>query len=76
MLLFPLRPLPASNGVKSGGRGAARPPAGAPSDPSWGVAPTIENPTGAITIYRKNNKPALGPACDSLDDIDPSGWRP
>ena len=36
----------------------------------------IENPTGAITIYRKNNKPALGPVGDSLDDIDTSGWRP
>jgi hypothetical protein len=36
----------------------------------------IENPTGAVTIYRKDNKPALGPACDSLDDIDPSGWQP
>jgi hypothetical protein len=29
----------------------------------------IENPTGAITIYRKNNKPALGPVGDSLDDF-------
>jgi hypothetical protein len=25
----------------------------------------IENPTGAITIYRKNNKPALGPVGDN-----------
>jgi hypothetical protein len=30
----------------------------------------IENPTGAITIYRKNNKPALGPVGDSLDDFE------
>jgi hypothetical protein len=30
----------------------------------------IENPTGAITIYRKNNKPALGPVGDSLDDLE------
>jgi len=28
----------------------------------------IQNPTGAITIYRKHNKPALGPPGDSLDD--------
>ena len=36
----------------------------------------IEQPTGAVTIYRKNNKPALGPVGDSLDDINPSGWQP
>jgi hypothetical protein len=30
----------------------------------------IEQPTGAITIYRKNNKPALGPVGDSLDDLE------
>jgi hypothetical protein len=30
----------------------------------------IENSTGAITIYRKNNKPALGPVGDSLDDLE------
>jgi len=29
----------------------------------------IENPTGAITIYRRHNKPALGPVGDSLDDL-------
>jgi hypothetical protein len=29
----------------------------------------IENPTGAVNIYRKNNKPALGPTGDSLDDF-------
>jgi hypothetical protein len=29
----------------------------------------IENPTGAVSIYRKNNKPALGPLGDSLDDF-------
>jgi hypothetical protein len=39
-----------------------------------GSTAAIENPTGAITIYRKNNKPALGPVGDGLDDIDPSGW--
>jgi hypothetical protein len=33
----------------------------------------IEHPTGAITIYRKHDKPALGPLGDSLDDINPSG---
>jgi hypothetical protein len=30
----------------------------------------IMNPTGAITTYRKNNKPALGPVGDSLDDLE------
>ena len=31
---------------------------------------TIRNPsTGAITIYRRFNKPALGPVGDSLDDF-------
>jgi len=30
----------------------------------------IENPaTGAVTVYRKLNKPALGPLGDSLDDF-------
>jgi len=29
----------------------------------------IQNPTNAITIYRRHNKPALGPAGDSLDDL-------
>jgi hypothetical protein len=29
----------------------------------------IENPTGAVTVYRKHNKPALGPLGDSLDDF-------
>jgi hypothetical protein len=29
----------------------------------------IENPTGTVTVYRKNNKPALGPVGDSLDDF-------
>src|SRR5262245_241144 len=29
----------------------------------------IQNPAGA-TIYRRHNKPALGPPCDSLDDIE------
>jgi hypothetical protein len=31
----------------------------------------IQNPTGAITIYRRCNKPALGPIGDSLDDLEP-----
>jgi hypothetical protein len=30
----------------------------------------IQGPTGAITIYRKSNKPALGPLGDSLDDFE------
>jgi hypothetical protein len=29
----------------------------------------IESPTGAPTIYRRHNKPALGPVGDSLDDF-------
>src|SRR6516165_4971368 len=29
----------------------------------------IENPGGAITIYRRHNKPALGPLGDSLEDL-------
>ena len=29
----------------------------------------IQNPTGAITIYRRHNKPALGPLGDSLEDL-------
>jgi hypothetical protein len=30
----------------------------------------IQNPTGAITVYPKHNKPALGPVGDSLDDLE------
>jgi hypothetical protein len=29
----------------------------------------IKSPTGAITVYRRHNKPALGPEGDSLDDL-------
>jgi hypothetical protein len=29
----------------------------------------IQNPTGAITIYRRHNKPALGPLGDGLEDL-------
>jgi hypothetical protein len=29
----------------------------------------VERPTGAITMYRRHNKPALGPLGDSLDDL-------
>jgi hypothetical protein len=29
----------------------------------------IRAPSGSITTYRKNNKPALGPLGDSLDDV-------
>ncbi len=29
----------------------------------------IESPTGAITIYRKHNKPTYGPLGDKLDDL-------
>jgi hypothetical protein len=36
---------------------------------------TIQNhDTGAITTYRRFNKPGLGPLGDSLDDLNP-GWR-
>jgi hypothetical protein len=31
----------------------------------------IQNPTGAITIYRRHNKPARGPVGDSLDNLKP-----
>jgi hypothetical protein len=30
----------------------------------------IQSPTGAVTVYRKLNKPALGPLGDSLDDFE------
>jgi hypothetical protein len=33
------------------------------------VTAAIHNPTGNVTIYRKHNKPALGPVGDSLDDF-------
>jgi hypothetical protein len=33
----------------------------------------IQSSTGAITIYRRHNKPALGPVGDSLDDLEPPG---
>jgi hypothetical protein len=33
------------------------------------TAAAIMNPTGAITIFRRFNKPALGPEGDSLDDL-------
>jgi hypothetical protein len=29
----------------------------------------IQNPTGAIIVFRKHNKPTLGPVGDSLDDL-------
>jgi len=29
----------------------------------------IESPTGTVTVYQRHNKPALGPAGDSLDDL-------
>lgn len=30
---------------------------------------TVESPTGAVTVYRCHDKPALGPLGDSLDDL-------
>jgi hypothetical protein len=35
----------------------------------------IQSSTGAITIYRRHNKPALGPVGDSLDDFEPPFGR-
>jgi len=35
----------------------------------------IHGPTGAVTVYRRDNMPALGPRGDSLDDLDPWGPR-
>jgi hypothetical protein len=29
----------------------------------------IESSTGAVTVYRRYNKPGLGPLGDSLDDL-------
>ena len=29
----------------------------------------IQNSSGAITTYRRHNKPALGPVGDSLEDL-------
>jgi hypothetical protein len=29
----------------------------------------IQGPSGTITVYRRHNKPALGPIGDSLDDL-------
>src|SRR5262245_52493264 len=35
---------------------------------------SIRNPeTGAVTVYRKHNKPCYGPLGDSLDDLDSGG---
>jgi hypothetical protein len=31
----------------------------------------IQSPSGAVTIYRKHNKPGLGPVGDSLEDFSP-----
>ena len=31
----------------------------------------IQSSTGALTIYRRHNKPALGPVGDSLDALEP-----
>ena len=36
---------------------------------------SIEHASGAITVYRKNNKPAFGPVGDSLDHLDPWGAK-
>jgi hypothetical protein len=31
----------------------------------------LQAETGALTIYRRHNKPALGPVGDTLDDLEP-----
>ena len=31
----------------------------------------VQSSTGALTIYRRHNKHALGPEGDSLDDLEP-----
>jgi hypothetical protein len=31
----------------------------------------IQNPTAAITVFRRFNKSALGPVGDCLDDLEP-----
>jgi hypothetical protein len=36
---------------------------------------SIEYASGAITVYRKNNKPAFGLVGDSLDHLDPWGAK-
>jgi hypothetical protein len=36
----------------------------------------IQGVTGAVTVYRRFRKPALGPLGDSLDDLDPSPATP
>jgi hypothetical protein len=35
------------------------------------VTAAIQGASGTITVYRKDNKPALGPVGDSLRDLDP-----
>ncbi|HEX7204109.1 MAG TPA: hypothetical protein VF237_03080, partial [Xanthobacteraceae bacterium] len=35
----------------------------------------IQNPTAAITVFRRFNKPALGPVGDCLDDLEPPFGR-
>jgi AAA domain len=35
------------------------------------ISAAIQNPTRAVTVYRRFNKPALGPLGDSLDDLEP-----
>ena len=37
------------------------------------AAAAIQNPTAAITVYRRFDKPALGPVGDSLDDLRGNG---
>ena len=41
-----------------------------------GDTAAIRGQSASVTIYRKNNKLALGPVGDSLDDLNPSGWQP
>jgi hypothetical protein len=38
------------------------------------ITAAVESPTGAVSVYRRHNKPALGPLGDSLDDLACSGF--
>jgi hypothetical protein len=42
---------------------------GRPAKALTATTAAILNPTGTFTIYRRNNKPTLGPPGDSLDDF-------
>jgi hypothetical protein len=37
-----------------------------------GTTAAIQNPAGAVTTYRRHNKPGLDAVGDSLDDLEPA----